>query len=608
MRNRTFPVVIALSLSIGHTLSQSRRTPTKPATNEINRSAVFNPPQVVWGRMQEECQGPNSVECVASIMKQAGASSQAISFARMLKGDGYMDSFREMGRVDLATAFFPFRANTNGGTYLVNGSPSLIAVEDLDSWGKIDIRNDPLYAGIARKFPEVMLWGGEPGYESMQRLPTGGQRFIFSYVLLNGCHACDVAGYAHVSFNFDTTGRFIGTKLLRLSGPPRKKNQHPVRTSRRTPSSTASTKTVNLPLVANLEGGLLNLSSDGQFVVTQIERGGNSYTTKLWRPSQSQPLLSLEGSFKGFSPDSRFLMVSHYASDYTQIFDLYQIPSGHRVNSWRGWQFAGFSPDGKSIIAQVGYRDGKPITEFWDIEQGRRTRSLTKILPVFSHDARLMIFSDDNDPQTSIVATETNRPIRQLPGKFLWFSADDRTIATKDKGALKVWNTSSGELLAEIECWGEAFLSPSGEIVATEVFDYRRSKDTPITKISEVRTGKLLATVDGKSTSPYYPFLNDGTQLVTDITNNNKSVTKVWRASSGQLITQLEGGFRGFSSDGRFVMTEIWWTGREHTTKLWTAKDGALYANVEGYPMGFSRDSQFVFTGSNGVRVWRLKA
>jgi hypothetical protein len=351
----------------------------------------------------------------------------------------------------------------------------------------------------------------------------------------------------------------------------------------------------------------LNFSSDGGFVATQIDRDGNNYTTKIWRPEESQPLLTLDGRFNGFSPDNRFLMTSHYTGDFTQVFDLYELPNGRRVNSWRGWQFASFSPNGKFIIAQVGYRDGKPITEFWNVEQGQRTQSLISKPPVFSNNGRLMIFSDDNETQTSIAAAETNRPIRQLPGKFLWFSPDDRTMATKDKAVLKVWDISSGELLCEIECWGEAYLAPDGQTVATEVFDYRRSKENPITKISEVRTGKLLATVDGRSTSPYYPFLNNGTLLVTDITTNIKSITKVWRTSSGQLMTQLEGGFRGFSSDGRFAMTEIWWTGREHTTKVWKAQDGALYANVEGYPMGFSPDGQFVFTGAKAIRVWRLR-
>ena len=51
----------------------------------------------------------------------------------------------------------------------------------------------------------------------MQALPGGGQRFIFSFVLLNGCHACELAGHAQVAFDFSAAGRFLGTKLLRLT-------------------------------------------------------------------------------------------------------------------------------------------------------------------------------------------------------------------------------------------------------------------------------------------------------------------------------------------------------------------------------------------------------
>jgi WD40 repeat protein len=486
----------------------------------------------------------------------------------------------------------------------------MISVEELDRWGKIDIQTDPLYPAIARRFPEVMLWGGEPGYESIQRLPSGGQRFIFAYVLLNGCHACDIAGYAHIGFDFDGTGRFLGAKLLRLTRPTKTRHQHPVKRvligTRSEVPKNAMRSIVTLPLVATLEGGLLNFSADGRFVATQIERDGNNYTTKIWKPNESQPLLTMDGRFGSFSSDSRFVMTSHYGSDFTQVFELYEIPSGHRLNTWRGWQFAGFSPDSRFIIADAGYRDGKPITEFWSIEQGQRTRLLVNKTPAFSHDGKLMIFGDDGDPITSIVGSESNRPIRQLQGKFLWFSDDDRLIVTKEKAVLKIWQTATGELVSEVECWGDAYLSPDGEVVATEVFDYRRSKQNPIVKLSAVGSGKLLASIDGRLTSPYYPFLKSGKLIVTDLTNSIRSVTKVWDSEKGQLIALLEGGFRGFSSDGQLAMTEIWWKGPEHTTKLWRAENGGLFANVEGYPMGFSPDSQFVFTGSKSVKVWQL--
>ena len=584
------------------------------ATDEITRSAVFNPPQVVWGRMQEECTGPNSVECVASIMRQAGASPEAIAFSRKIDGDGYMDSFREMGKVDLVSVFYPFRANTNGGSFLVNGSPSMISLEELDKWGKVDIRKDPLYPAIAKRFPEVMLWGGEPGFGTMQRLPSGGQRFIFSYVLLNGCHACDVAGYAHVAFDFDRNGRFSGTKLLRLSRPARTRHQHAVKKTRRgprsgTPSNTTATA---LPLIGDLEGGLLNISPSGEFVATQIERAGNNYTTKIWKPNEGRPLLVIEGRFGSFSPDNRFVMTSYYTSDWKQVFELYEIASVRRLNSWQGWQFAGFSPDSKSIIADGGYIDGKPLLEFWSIERSVRTRSFRNKAPVFSHDGTLMIFGDDGDTGTTIVGASNGRPLRQFEGKFVWFSADDQLIATKANGVLKIWKTSSGELLSETECWGDAYLSPDGEVVATEVYDHRRSKENSSVRLAEARTGRALASIDGRLLGPSAlvngPFSKNGGLIATDVTNQNRSATKIWEIRTGHLVTSVEGGFHGLSSDGRTLMTGVWWKRSGHTTKLWRAEDGALVADLEGYPIAFSPDNQLVFTGSKtAVKVWRLR-
>ena len=40
---------------------------------------------------------------------------------------------------------------------------------------------------------------------------------IFRMILLNGCHGCEVAGYASVGLEFDASGLLIGTKLLALS-------------------------------------------------------------------------------------------------------------------------------------------------------------------------------------------------------------------------------------------------------------------------------------------------------------------------------------------------------------------------------------------------------
>ncbi len=185
----------------------------------IGPEAVWNPPQPVWGRMQDECrkyEKSQFVECVVSIMRESSAPPQAIAFTKLIKGEGYIDSFREIGTVDLVSVFYPFRANDNGNLLLVNGTPRIVDLEDSQKLKNVDIRKEQLYRSLVRKFPKLELWG-HAEFETVQQLSAGGQRFVFSFILLNGCHACEVGGHAHIAYDFDKAGKFLGTKLLRLS-------------------------------------------------------------------------------------------------------------------------------------------------------------------------------------------------------------------------------------------------------------------------------------------------------------------------------------------------------------------------------------------------------
>lgn len=200
----------------------------------IDSKAVFKPPSrdmeiEVIGKLHA-CADANSGEkaneskfiaCVISVMQKAGASTQATAFTKMLKGEGYLDSFRAMGRVDLGNVFYPFRANENWEFILVNGKPQVINVGDPDNLKRIDIKKDPLYPSLIRQFTELELWG-HAEFKTMKRLAEGGQRFIFSFVLLNGCHACEIGGYADIAFDFNSKGCFLGTNLIRLNKATRR--------------------------------------------------------------------------------------------------------------------------------------------------------------------------------------------------------------------------------------------------------------------------------------------------------------------------------------------------------------------------------------------------
>ena len=158
------------------------------------------------------------INCFLEKMKQSGASQESMNFVRQRaerkEGISWLGEFREIGRVDLGSVEFPFRANTNSAFCLLNGSPSLVSTEL--GWDALDITRDSNYPRLKSQYPNLELWPAGADFKSPQAKADGGQRFIFSYILVNGCHACYVGSTAEVAFDFDRNGTFKGTKLLRL--------------------------------------------------------------------------------------------------------------------------------------------------------------------------------------------------------------------------------------------------------------------------------------------------------------------------------------------------------------------------------------------------------
>jgi WD40 repeat protein len=561
--------------------------------------------------MQDECrpvEGGKFIECVVSIMRKAGASPSAIEVTRRLKGEGYMDSFREMGKVDLATVFYPFRANDNGTLLLVNGTPQIVDLEDWSQLEKIDITKDPLYPRLLRKYPKLMLWG-HPEFETMRPMATRGQRFIFSFVLLNGCHACEVGGYAHIAFDFDSMGRFLGRRLLRLSGEKATRQSQPAekRTSD-TQSSNEETSTPRIPFVATLEGTVAYCSPDGRFIATQLDKDNGNIKTNIWEAESGKLLLAVERRFNGFSSNGRYVALSYHTSELKQILEIWEIASRRAIGVWSGLSSLRFSPDSRTIAATSGYRNGRPISELWEIERHERLASLEGE-GAFSPDGRLIALEIDDQTATLLWSISNGQAIHSIQGKFLGFSRDGKLIATKSKTIVNIWETNTGRLVSSVETWGYAYFSPDWRFVATEVYDYQRSKDTPIAKLWETTSGRLLGSLDGElhggSESIDGPFCANAQFVATDVTDSTKtkSLTKIWDVTSRRVHRSIEGFFHGFSRDGRFVMTAT-----EHDTRIWDSAGAHLIARIEGYPIGFSPDSRLVLTGAKtGLNVWRLE-
>lgn len=188
----------------------------------VGKDSEWNPTMETIRSIRRQCmakRAPDFGKCFVDSMSQAGASPQAVAFARSTENTGYLARFVKMGRVDLAYVHYPFRANENEGWLLVNGDPAMIDVDALASLPKDQLETNKTYLRIKEKFPKIMLFGGDRNLNQPPKMivQSGkGQRFVVEYRLLNGCRACERVGRAQFTFDFDADGKFLGSTLLEV--------------------------------------------------------------------------------------------------------------------------------------------------------------------------------------------------------------------------------------------------------------------------------------------------------------------------------------------------------------------------------------------------------
>jgi hypothetical protein len=162
--------------------------------------------------------------CLIGKMRAGQASRAAIAFSERLNGmdnPGWADSFRAFGDVALVTATYPFRANTNSGYLLVNGSPSIVDTQRFALSNADKSRLD--YRRLMAREPQVFLIT-PIAFDHRESLANGVARFVFTDDFAK-CHACERVATGYLAFDFDGKSRFLGTRLLRVGPPPNPVNQ-----------------------------------------------------------------------------------------------------------------------------------------------------------------------------------------------------------------------------------------------------------------------------------------------------------------------------------------------------------------------------------------------
>jgi len=189
---------------------------------KVKPDAVWNPGEDVIRRVKDACADERDVtKCFAKRMREEGASRQAVRFAKSLPTFGILRELREAGKVDIAYVLYPFRANENYGVFLVNGRPSKVDVDDQALLPKDDIKSDPLYEKIDKRYHGFGLWPGDRFSTDKPTVETpkgGGQWFAVEYIVTSGCRACEEVATARFGFDFDKKGKFLGAKFIRLVG------------------------------------------------------------------------------------------------------------------------------------------------------------------------------------------------------------------------------------------------------------------------------------------------------------------------------------------------------------------------------------------------------
>src|SRR5271165_2301752 len=204
----------------------------QPLVGAVGASAVWQPPPDFISNAHAACDKsnpPNYAECFIDRMAKAGAPADAVSFTRMLyrQSDGQvgiMTEFHKVGPVDEARVMYPLRANDNYALLLINGDPVILDADDLKKLDRAAMERDPLYQSVKQKYPKTDVWPGDRSgttWPQTKPLPDGRLQFIVGYPLLDGCHACAHTGLARFAWNFDTRGKFLGTKYIPTPPPPK---------------------------------------------------------------------------------------------------------------------------------------------------------------------------------------------------------------------------------------------------------------------------------------------------------------------------------------------------------------------------------------------------
>jgi len=188
------------------------------AAAPITADSIWAAPDGAVQELQSRC-GPGQAgreACYRAVAARHGASPAALEAIDLLQGEGHVTGFRAAGRVDLAAALFPFRANQNAALLVVNGDPPVV---DTDESALLARMREQTRTGEAAGPPVSLFPGDRFPIETVviEAAPDTGLRLLLPYAL-RACRACPTLATLGYRLTFDAAGRFVGFRFASSTG------------------------------------------------------------------------------------------------------------------------------------------------------------------------------------------------------------------------------------------------------------------------------------------------------------------------------------------------------------------------------------------------------
>jgi len=369
-------------------------------------------------------------------------------------------------------------------------------------------------------------------------------------------------------------------------------------------------------LVAELPGDLPVWSPDGNFVVTHGR--AKAY---VWEVSTGELEAELYGrgpeflSLATFSPDGKFV-ITEGSDDTLRLWD-WQVkskiircgPLDDHLSAP-----AALSSDGRFVVTlsydKIGRvcdtSTGEVVTKLTGTAGGRDGEYVA-----LSHESKFVFIIDDKERAVRVWEVSTGELVAQLPGYKAAFSADGAFVgaAGSDETA-KVCELSTGKITELTGLTGEAQIddvafSPDGGFIGAVVL----SKPP---RVWEASTGKLVTELKGYSGRAYRIVFSPDSKSAVTANLSDDGMARIWEVSTGNSIHELRGHSSGirsvtYSPDGKLVAT----ASDDRTARVWEARTGKLVSELsqhtqEIYSVAFSPDGRFMVTASSDgtARVW----